>query len=261
MKRRLFATVVGLCLLPPLSLIQAAPATSAIAAAVASPDRPAADVARDGLRKPAALLAFSGIKPGDRVADLMPGQGYFTRLFSKVVGPRGRVYAIVPTELAQAMPKAVDMAKAVPAGRGYGNVSVLVLPTASIKAPEPLDLAWTSDNYHDLYAFFGPQQAQAFDKAVYAALKPGGVFVVIDHVAGAGLPQGVPPGIDRTVWLKHLHRIDPAIVKAQVLAAGFRLEAESNVLANPADDHVQPIFLPAIKGRTDQFVFRFRKPG
>jgi predicted methyltransferase len=261
MRLRLFAAAVGLSLLLPFSLTRAAPEDATIAAAVASPDRPAGDVARDALRKPAALLAFAGIKAGDRVADLIPGQGYFTRLFSNVVGATGHVYAIVPSELAQALPKAVDTAKALAAEPAFSNVSVLVLPTASLKAPEPLDVAWTSDNYHDLYAFFGPDQAQAFDKAVYAALKPGGVFIVIDHVGSPGLPPGVPANLDLTLWMKHMHRIDPAIVKAQVLAAGFRLEAESTILANPADTHTQPIFIPVIRGKTDQFVFRFRKPG
>jgi predicted methyltransferase len=252
MKHRLFAAVAGLCLWLPLCATHAVAADAGIAAAVASPARPAADVARDALRKPAALLAFAGIKAGDRVADLIPGQGYFTRLFSTVVGSKGQVYAIVPAELAQVLPSAVDAAKAVAADPAFANVSVLVLPTASVKAPQPLDVAWTSDNYHDLYAFFGPDQAEAFDKAVYAALKPGGVFIVIDHVAASGADRAT---------VKHLHRIDPAVVKAQVLAAGFGLEAQSPLLANPADAHDQPVFAPAVKGQTDQFVFRFRKPG
>jgi predicted methyltransferase len=252
MIHRLFVTAAALCLLLPSSLTRAAPATTGISAAVASADRPAEDVGRDEFRKPAPLLAFAGIKVGDHVADLIPGQGYFTRLFSNVVGSRGHVYSVVPAELAQVLPKAVDWAKMLAAEPAFVNVSVLVLPTASVKAPEPLDVAWTSDNYHDLYAFFGPDQAQAFDKAVYAALRPGGVFIVIDHVAVSGADQAT---------VKRLHRIDPAVVKAQVEAAGFRFEAESRVLANPADDHLQAIFVPAIKGRTDQFVFRFRKPG
>jgi predicted methyltransferase len=238
--------------LAPVSFIHAAPTHSGIAAAVASADRPAEDVARDELRKPAALLAFAGIKAGDRVADLIPGKGYFTRLFSNVVGPSGHVYAIVPAELAQVLPSAVDTAKAVAAEPAFANVSVLVLPTASIKAPEPLDVAWTSDNYHDLYAFFGPDQAEAFDKSVYAALKPGGVFIVIDHVAKAGTSA---------VSAKTLHRIDPETVEAQALAAGFTLEAESPILRDDADAHEASVFAPAIRGRTDQFVFKFRKPG
>jgi predicted methyltransferase len=222
-----------------------------IAAAVASPDRPAADTARDATRKPAALLAFAGIKPGDRVGDIMPGQGYFTRIFSNLVGPTGHVYAIVPAELAQRKPALVEAMNTLATTPNFHNVSPVVVPTASITAPEKLDVAWTSDNYHDVYGFFGADQAAAMDRAVFAALKPGGVFVVIDHVAHDGASATAP---------KTLHRIDPATVKAQVLAAGFTLEAQSDTLQNPADTHDLKVFDPAIRGRTDQFVFKFRKP-
>ena len=236
-----------------LSLILSVPAWAqssdpSITAAVTSASRPADDVARDAVRKPAALLAFSHIKAGKQVADLMPGGGYFTRLFSAVVGPHGHVYAVVPAELAQVFPASVTMANAI-GGPAFANVSALIQPTASLDLPEPLDLAWTSDNYHDLFAFFGADKAAAFDQAVFKALKPGGIFVVIDHVGVAGSDP------------KKLHRIDPAIVKAQILAAGFRLEAESPILANPADSHAEPVFAPGIRGKTDQFVLRFRKPG
>ncbi len=227
------------------------PPPDPIAAAVASPDRPAEDVARDALRKPADLVAFAGLKPGDTVADIMPGQGYFSRIFSRVVGPQGHVYEIVPAELAQVAPPAVAAAKALAAAPAYANISLLIEPTAAIGAPVPLDLAWTSDNYHDLYGFFGAAQAETLDKAVFKALKPGGVFIVIDHVAS--------PGTSDTS-AKTLHRIDPETVKAQVLAAGFVLDRESAALRNPADAHDLVVFSPKIRGRTDQFVFRFRKP-
>ena len=229
----------------------AQPSEALVQAAVSAPTRPAADVARDALRKPAALLAFSGLKPGDRVADIMPGQGYFTRLFRSIVGTGGRVYAVVPTELAQVNPKGLDAIKAVVDEPGMAGTQVLTMPTAEIAAPTPLDLAWTSDNYHDLYAFFGPEKAAAFDAAVFKALKPGGTFIVIDHVATAGGDASA---------VRRLHRIDPEVVKAQVVAAGFKFEADSPLLANPSDTHSDPIFSPSIRGRTDQFVFRFRKP-
>jgi predicted methyltransferase len=219
--------------------------------AIAAPTRPPADVARDVVRKPAELLAFSGVKPGDKVADLIPGQGYFTRLFSAVVGGQGRVYAIVPAELAQVLPKAVDTMSKLASEPGMANVTVLTMPTAEIATPTPLDVAWTSDNYHDLYAFFGPDKAAQFDAAVFRALKPGGVFIVVDHVG---------PGGSDVATVRHLHRIDPAIVKAQVLAAGFTFDGQSAALANPADGHTDPVFAPQIRGHTDQFVFRFRKP-
>ena len=222
-----------------------------IAAAVASPARPAADVARDPLRHPADLLAFAHVAPGQQIADVMPGSGYFTRLFSVATGATGHVYAIVPSELAHVMPKTATMAQAVAAEPGRANVTALVVPTADIAAPEKLDLVWTSDNYHDVYGAFGVPAAAAMDRAVFAALKPGGRFVVIDHVAAAGTSGTAPTT---------LHRIDPATVRAQVLAAGFVFEGESKVLNRPEDDHTKKVFDPAIRGRTDQFAYSFRKP-
>lgn len=250
MKLMLVAALAVSLALPAALRAQTVPAY--VAAAVASTDRPKADVDRDGARHPAELIAFAGLKPGDRVADIMPGGGYFTRLFSKVVGPQGYVFAIVPAELAQVAPKAADTIKAVAAEPPYPNVTVLVAPTAAIATPAPLDVAWTSDNYHDVYGFFGPEHAAQLDTAVYKALRPGGVLIVIDHVAQAGTSE---------TSARTLHRIDPQTVKAQALAAGFVLEAESPILHNGADTHETAVFAPAIRGHTDQFVFRFRKPG
>jgi predicted methyltransferase len=232
-------------------LLAQAPAAY-VAAAVASADRPVADTDRDAARHPAELIAFAGLKPGDRVADIMPGGGYFTRIFSKVVGPRGQVFAVVPTELAQVAPKVLEGVKAMAAEGPYANVTVLVQPTAAIAPPAPLDLAWTSDNYHDLYGFLGADHAAALDAAVFKALKPGGIFIVVDHAAKPGTSD---------VSAETLHRIDPETVRAQALAAGFVLDAQSDILRNPADTHEDKVFAPAIRGHTDQFVFRFRKPG
>jgi predicted methyltransferase len=219
--------------------------------AIDNPDRPAADRARDANRHPLQVLEFAGIVPGEKVADIMPGTGYFTRIFSNAVGPKGHVYAIVPAELAAKAPKVLAAIQTAVKDPALANVSVLTMPTAAIAAPEKLDLAWTSDNYHDVYGFFGAEQAAAMDRAVFAALKPGGEFIVVDHVAKAG-----SGGADATT----LHRIDPATVKAQVLAAGFTLDAESTMLQNPNDSHAEKVFAPDIRGRTDQFVFKFRKP-
>jgi predicted methyltransferase len=232
-------------------LAAAAPVPPDIQAALSASDRPAADRARDADRHPGELLALAGVTAGGHVADLMPGGGYYTRLFSHAVGPSGHVYAIIPAELANVAHKSVDAMTALTKGGTTPNVTLLVLPTAKIAAPEPLDLAWTSDNYHDIYAFFGPDQAAAFDRAIFAALKPGGAFMVIDHVAPAGTQQAA---------MRTLHRIDPEIVRAQVIAAGFRLDEESGVLANPADTHDKPAFDPSVRGHTDQFVMLFRKP-
>ena len=248
--------LIAACLLTPLAWsaavhAEAAAVSAPIAAAVAAPSRPAADVARDPLRHPAELLAFAHVAPGQQIADVMPGSGYFTRLFSAAVGPTGHVYAIVPSELAHAMPKTATMAQAVAAEPGRTNVTTLVVPTASLAAPEKLDLAWTSDNYHDVYGAFGVPAAAAMDRAIFAALKPGGRFVIIDHVAATGTSGTAPTT---------LHRIDPATVRAQVLAAGFVFEGESPILGRPEDDHTKKVFDPSIRGRTDQFAFSFRKP-
>lgn len=234
--------------------------SSAIAAAVADGARPAADTARDADRKPAELIAFAGIKPGDQVADLMPGGGYFTRIFSKLVGPQGHVYAVVPASIAAAKPAALDGIKALVADPAYRNTSLEVQPYDRIAADQSLDVAWTSQNYHDVYGAVsifsvsgksGAEEAAALDAAVFKALKPGGVYIVIDHAAKAGAGGSVA---------NTLHRIEPATVIEQVQAAGFVLEARSELLANPQDGHEEAVFATEIKGHTDKFVLKFRKP-
>jgi predicted methyltransferase len=222
-----------------------------IVAAVANPNRPEADRARDGNRKPAECLAFAGVKPGDRVADIVPGGGYFTRLFSKAVGPNGYVYAYAPSDI-DAIYKKHGMAMPPPADPNYPNVSYVHAPIEKFVAPEKLDIAWTSQNYHDLHdKFFGPPDINKVDKAIFDSLKPGGVFIVLDHAAenGSGLRD-----------TDTLHRIDEAAVKKEVEAAGFKLVAESDVLRNPGDPHTKNVFDPSIRGKTDQFILKFRKP-
>jgi predicted methyltransferase len=199
------------------------------------------------------MLAFAGVRPGTTMIELLPGQGYFTRLFSKAVGANGVVYAVYPPpKPAQdpSKPPPTPAAQAIASDPAYGNVRPIQAPMTSPSLPSGVDVVWTSLNYHDLHNVAGLDMV-AFDKAVYAALKPGGVFVVVDH---AGLPGD--PAITHT-----LHRIDPAVVRREVEAAGFRFEAESQAVRNPADDHKLPVFDPAIKGHTDQFALRFRKPG
>lgn len=219
-----------------------------IAAAVADAGRPAADKARDDARKPAEVLAFSGIEPGDKVGELIPGGGYYTRMLSKVVGPKGKVYALWPEGLAKMRPQMLDASKAI-----APNVQVVTYGPSSLNVPEKLDLVWTTENYHDFHN--GPPggpapDMAAFDKAVFDALKPGGIFLVEDHAAAPGA----------TNVTGTLHRIDPAQVKREVEAAGFKLEAQSDILKNPADDHTKPVFDPSIRGHTDKLLFRFRKP-
>jgi len=224
-----------------------------ITAGVADSARPAADTQRDADRKPAECLAFAGVKPGDKVAELLPGSGYFTRLFSVIVGPAGKVYAVAPGRPENAAADAPDRAaaaRAIAADPHYANVTVSVLRAKQFSLPEPVDLVWTSQNYHDLHNI--PELDVAdFDKAVFNALKPGGVFIVLDHAAEAA------SGFRDT---STLHRIDPEAVKKEVLSAGFRFEGESRVLRNRSDAHTAKVFDPSIRGHTDQFMLKFRRP-
>ncbi len=226
---------------------------ASIVAAVADPSRPAEDRARDVARKPAEVIAFAGVKPGDTVVDLIPGGGYFTRIFSKAVGPSGHVYALVPSYLAKAYPQSVTAIQALAADPAYRNVTVWVEGVGKLAAQGPVDLVWTSQNYHDLHGpSLPPDTASGVDHAVFMALRPGGAYVIEDHVAEAG--SGVRDA-------GTLHRIDPAFVRDEVEAAGFKFEAESPALHNLLDPHTGRVFDPAIRGHTDQFVFKFRKPG
>jgi predicted methyltransferase len=216
-----------------------------VASAVADAGR-AADTKDDARRHGAELVAFSGVKPGDRVLELVPGGGYFTRIFSKVVGDTGHVYAVVP----KPMEKYADDTKKLP--DAYKNVEVLLQPADQLTTPQPVDVAFTSQNYHDYPdKFMGPTDPAVLNKAVFAALKPGGTYIVVDHVAETG------SGLRDT---DTLHRIDPAIVRKQVEAAGFEYVGESDVLRNPKDDHKATVFDDAIRGHTDQFAYKFRKP-
>lgn len=245
-------TAIVSCLLAATPAMAGAGPTSA--AALSDPDRPADEVALDTVRKPAGLIAFAGIRPGDRVADFMSGNGYFTRIFSRVVGPSGRVYAFIPAQqLANCSAQETAGTKALERDARYANVQVLIDAADRFAAPEPLDLVWMSLGYHDLHdSFMQPLVLAALNAAVFRALKPGGIYLIVDHAAAAG------SGVRDT---ETLHRIDPESIKAEITAAGFVLEAESALLRNPADSHSLRVFDPAIRHRTDQIVLKFRKPG
>lgn len=221
--------------------IAAAQPSAEIAAAVADSARPAADTARDANRKPAEVVAFAGVEPGGRIAEIAPGGGYFTRILAKAVGPQGKVYALMPAFFAN-RPGGLDAINAL--AEQYGNVEVVVIDYAETELPEPVDLVWTTENYHDL----ANGDIATVNGWVYKALKPGGIYYVQDHSApGTGLSA-----------TSTLHRIDPAAVKEQVGAAGFALDAESDVLHNPADPHdVSP---REVQPTSDKFALRFRKP-
>ena len=221
------------------------------APAVFAQPAPPADALTDPTMKRAEVLAFIGVKPGDRVADIIAGR--FVRALSQAVGPNGKLYAVMPAEVVKAHPQVLGMLQGLTADPAYANVVVLSTPIDAPALPAGLDEVLIRQNYHDLHdKFMGPADVAAFNRNVFAALKPGGAYVVLDHadVAGAGLKD-----------TDTLHRIDEASVKAEVLAAGFKLDGESHILANPADDHTKNVFDPSIRGKTDQFLLRFRKPG
>jgi predicted methyltransferase len=222
-----------------------------LAAALADPAR--GDVRSiDARRRTGPVLAFSGVKPGDKVAELIPGQGYFSKIFSKVVGSKGRVYLIWPDEYAKVAHPDPEVDRQLAATPAFANMRVLSEPAAAFSTPERVDLVFTAQNYHDYPdAFMGHVDPVAFDRAVYRSLKPGGVFLVVDHVAEAG------SGLRDT---DTLHRIDPTLVRQEVQSVGFKFEGELSALRNPADDHKLKVFDPAIRGHTDQFVYKFRKP-
>ncbi len=221
-------------------------------AAVADKGRPEADTKRDADRKPAEMLEFAGVKPGQTIVDLIPGGGYFTRIFSKAVGPKGTVYAVGgPPRPSQdpSKPAPNPAQDTIAADANYSNVKSIHAPLAGgLSIPTKADVVWTAQNYHDVKNVPNIDML-AFDKAIYDALKPGGVFVVLDHAAAPG-----------AMVTNTLHRIDPAVVKKEVEAAGFKFEGESKVLANAADDHTKAVFDPSLRGHTDQFIYKFRKP-
>jgi predicted methyltransferase len=213
------------------------------AAILADPIRPEADRVRDADRKPAELVAFAGVRAGDKVAELAPGGGYFTRILSGVVGPDGRVYAMA----ARPSPALQELGTARP------NVVVTTAEPGTIPAPEPVDVVWTTLNYHDFknVKVGDSDGAAAINAAAFRALKPGGLYLIVDHdtAPGAGASQ-----------TSTLHRIEGALVRREVESAGFRLDGTSDLLRHPGDDHTSKVQETGIRGKTDQFVLRFRKP-
>lgn len=213
-----------------------------IMAAVVSPARPAEDVDRDPARKPAEIVSFSGVQRGDIIAEIAPGGGYYTRILAQTVGPEGKIYALMPAFFAN-RPGGLDGINAI--AEQYGNVEVVVVESYdALTLPEPVDLVWTTENYHDL----ANGNIAGANTAVFGALRAGGIYFVEDHAA---------PGTGTSATAT-LHRIDPAAVRDQVSAAGFVLEAESDLLRNADDPHdVAP---GDFDGVSDKFAMRFRKP-
>lgn len=236
----------------PAAAAAAAPAD--IAAAVAAPGRPADQVKLDAVRKPAEVLKFAGLKRGDMALDLIAGAGYYTEIMARAVGPKGGVVAYQPPGFMNDKARAAWTAlkqRAPNTGVLTTSLSAFSLP------PATFDFVMLHLNYHDIYwesakFDFPRMDPDAVLRTVYQSMKPGAVIAVIDHVAS--------PGGDTRAVVDKFHRIDPAVIKADFARAGFVLEAESDLLRNPADDHMKPVFDPSIRGNTDRVMYRFRKP-
>ena len=235
-----------------LGVLAAAPAAAQtpaipdyVTTAIANPAR-GDDAKDDDRRQIAAIMAFSEVKPGDTVLELVPGSGYWSRVFSGIVGTDGKVYLAVPAPMEKYSEKTMAQPEVL------ANTELLMQPADKLAAPTPVDVVFTAQNYHDYPdPFMGPTDPALLNAAVFAALKPGGTYIVIDHAAEAG------SGLRDT---DTLHRIDADLVKQQVEDAGFEFVGASDVLRNADDDHTLKVFDPAVRGHTDQFVYKFRKP-
>lgn len=214
--------------------------------AVSDPRRLPAEVARDPLRKPAEMLAFMELNPGDVIADIRPEEGYFTRLFAPLVGQYGHVYAFVPNQTA-----AREDAHGDALASTYPNVTRVTGKLEDMTFDRPLDVVFMGEEYHDFtIPRFGVDVA-VMNRRVFEVLKPGGLYVILDHQAadGAGI------SVSGT-----LHRIEAAELRRQIEAVGFVFDGETDAVRVPSDDHTLSVFDESIRGRTDRFVYRFRKP-
>jgi predicted methyltransferase len=236
----------------PLAAKPAPPVT--VAGAVALPGRTADNVKLDESRKPAEVLNFLGLKPGMSVLDLFGANAYWAEITAPVVGPKGHVLVWEPTQFYKG-----DSQKAFAEFMAKNpNVSIVASPFEAPALPKrKADLVILNLDYHDTYwqsEKYGIPRMEpaAFLKAVYAAMKPGAVIGVIDHVAN--------PNTDTRLTVERLHRIDPEVIKADFKRAGFVLAGTSDILRNPADDHGLLVFDPKIRGKTDRAFFKFRKP-
>jgi len=216
--------------------VLAAP-SAAIMAAVADAGRPDNDKSVDALRKPAETVDFAGVKPGDKVAELAPGAGYFTRIIAKTVGDGGKVYTYAGRPTVPANPPVA------------ANVIPVAGTNADFAVPEPVDVVWTSRNYHDFQNAM--PDMSAYNKKVFAALKPGGTYFILDHAAAADAPDNVT---------STMHRSKESTVRAQVEAAGFRFVASSDILRNTADNRSERVQEQDVRGKTDQYLLKFVKP-
>lgn len=219
-------------------------------AAIAFKGRPAEAAAMDAGRRPAEILDFMGLKPGMKTVDVLTGSGYYAEIMAQAVGPQGSVVAFEPANFYEMGKDKIDAMIA-----REPNVK-LVTDFRAAMTPNAYDFAMIHLNYHDFYWESEKYKVQRTDPnqvlaALFAAMKPGGTVAVVDHVGPAG---------DTRAIVDKLHRIDPETVKADFQRAGFVLDGQSDLLRMASDDHTKNVFDPAVRGKTDRFVFRFKKP-
>lgn len=218
-------------------------------AMVLSQNRPQKDIDRDADRKPIETLKFSGIGKGQHIVEYTPGSGYFSRLISNAIGKDGSLSVGTPQLFIDKFGKGII--PSIGNETGHENVKGFAIDDQTTILPQNIDVFFTAQNYHDIRIYLSPGTTERMNKAVFDALKPGGVYLIIDHSAKAGSGEQA---------VKDLHRIDPAIVIKEVEAAGFKLQSQSKILQNPADDLSLNVFDPKIRGKTDQFIMKFVKP-
>ena len=252
--RKMVSMVMALAIAVPAAAMAPARGPADIRSGVMAPGRPKAATDLDEVRKPVETLRFLGLKKGDRVLDYFTGTGYYAEIMAKAVGPKGLVLGWNSSNFMNDKTKAaLDGIRQRNPNFGYFGTPV----TALAFPKDGFDFAMLHLVYHDAYWESEQYKVPRIDpgtvvQALWYAVKPGGTVAVIDHVA--------PPGGDTRAVVEKLHRIDPATVRADFERAGFVLEAQSDVLSVPADDHSKNVFDPSIRGKTDRFVYRFRKP-
>jgi predicted methyltransferase len=201
------------------------------------------------------LIRFALVGMGSTVIDVYPGGGDWTRRFSDIIGPEGRVYSFVPAEVAHFESDPFGKMQALAKEAGRENVEAVSADLVAMPdVSEPVDVVWLNLFYHDLHTKLIQAKgatAAAFNRAVFERLKPGGAYIIVDHAAADGTG---------TRDAQSLHRIDPAAVREEVEAAGFVFDAETSILASDGDPHSVKVFDPSVKGHTDRFAFRFVKP-
>jgi predicted methyltransferase len=212
--------------------------------AVESKARTAEHTARDANRKPAEVLTLSGVKPGDTVVEFAAFGQYFTTMLSDIVGPKGMIYMY---DLPYTEERAGANSRAIVAA--HANAKYELVDYNTLKLPDNVDIVFNVLYYHDLP--LNNIDTASLNARIFKSLEPGGIFFIVDHNAAPG---------SGTRDTKTLHRIDPAIIRKEVAAAGFELVEESKLLAHPEDDHTRMVFSPGLRGLTDQTIFKFRKP-